>query len=137
MNPVPKTKDCLVLRTDFSDDAAWSALSAAIQEQVGEFRAQVTPLSDRTFNGATVEDVARLAAEAGHTFIFIADQVALTHPEHPVLVVDLTNMPGSTFRVIPSEAWSVENNLSLGNMDFDEFASAVDGDGVFRGFRET
>jgi hypothetical protein len=27
----------------------------------------------------------------------------------------------------------VENNLSLANMDFDEFADAVDADGVFRG----
>jgi hypothetical protein len=30
--------------------------------------------------------------------------------------------------------WSVENNLALSNMDFEEFATAVDGDGVFRGF---
>lgn len=31
-------------------------------------------------------------------------------------------------------AWSVENNLSLSNMDFFEFADAVDGHGVFNGF---
>jgi hypothetical protein len=30
---------------------------------------------------------------------------------------------------------SVENNLSIGNMDFDEFANAVDKDGIFRGFQ--
>jgi hypothetical protein len=29
----------------------------------------------------------------------------------------------------------VENNLSLFNMDFFEFADAVEADGVFRGFR--
>jgi hypothetical protein len=28
----------------------------------------------------------------------------------------------------------IENNLSLANMDFEEFAEAVDPDGVFRGF---
>jgi len=28
----------------------------------------------------------------------------------------------------------VENNLSLANMDFEEFADSVDADGVFRGF---
>ena len=44
--------------------------------------------------------------------------------------------PGRTFRVIPSEMWSVENNLSIANMDFAEFADAVDEDGVFRGFPE-
>jgi hypothetical protein len=32
--------------------------------------------------------------------------------------------------------WSVENNLSIANMGFDEFADAVYKDGVFRGFKE-
>jgi hypothetical protein len=45
--------------------------------------------------------------------------------------------PGRTFRVIPSEMWSVENNLSVANMDFYEFADNVDLDGVFRGFPES
>jgi hypothetical protein len=55
-------------------------------------------------------------------------------PEHPVLALDLYSDPGRTLRVIPSEMWGVENNLSLANMDFEEFADAVDKDGVFRGF---
>jgi hypothetical protein len=38
------------------------------------------------------------------------------------------------FRVIPSQMWSVENNLSIANMDFFEFADAVGDDGIFRGF---
>jgi hypothetical protein len=58
----------------------------------------------------------------------------MTDPEHPVLVVDLYSEPGRSFRVVPSEMWGVENNLSLANMDFEEFADAVDRDGVFRGF---
>jgi Domain of unknown function (DUF6924) len=32
--------------------------------------------------------------------------------------------------------WSVENNLSIANMDFEDFADATDDDGIFRGFRE-
>jgi len=51
-----------------------------------------------------------------------------------VLVVDLYDEPGRSFRVVPQEAWSVENNLSISNMDFEEFADSVDADGVFRGF---
>jgi hypothetical protein len=47
---------------------------------------------------------------------------------------DMYHDPGRTFRVIPSEMWGVENNLSLSNMDFFEFADAADEDGVFRGF---
>jgi hypothetical protein len=30
--------------------------------------------------------------------------------------------------------WGVENNLSLANMDFAEFADATDPDGIFCGF---
>jgi hypothetical protein len=30
--------------------------------------------------------------------------------------------------------WGVENNLSIANMDYSEFADEVDPDGVFRGF---
>ncbi|WP_376771528.1 DUF6924 domain-containing protein [Actinomadura alba] len=37
-------------------------------------------------------------------------------------------------RVIATEFWSIENNLSLSNMDFHEFADAVDEEGIFRGF---
>ena len=62
------------------------------------------------------------------------DHSTFADPEHPVLVVDLYSDPGRTFRVIPSQMWGVENNLSLANMDFEEFADAVDKDGVFRGF---
>jgi hypothetical protein len=31
--------------------------------------------------------------------------------------------------------WGVENNLSVANMDFHEFADNVEDDGVFRGFK--
>jgi hypothetical protein len=134
---IPQAKHSLLLRTDFSDDSAWASLCEAIQEPVGEFRAYVTPISDPAFDGASIEDVRRLASGAGHSFVFIADTVALTDPEHPVLVFDLAEEPGRTFRVIPSEAWGVENNLSIANMDFEEFAEAVDEDGVFRGFPQT
>jgi hypothetical protein len=70
------------------------------------------------------------------SFVFIVDQAAVSHPDHPILVVDLSTEPGRSFRVIPTEVWSVENNLSIANMDFDEFADQVDQDGVFRGFRK-
>ena len=56
-------------------------------------------------------------------------------PQRTLLVVDRLHERGRWFRVTLEEAWAVENNLSLFNMDFFEFASAVDDDGVFRGFR--
>jgi hypothetical protein len=35
---------------------------------------------------------------------------------------------------VPSRACDIENNLSLANMAFHDFADSVDPDGVFRGF---
>lgn len=127
-----------MLRTDFSDDSAWESICAAIREPVGEFRAYVECLSDPEYDGLTVEQLTTLVPTGSdHTFVFIVDQMALTHPDHPILVVDLYDEPGRTFRVIPSEMWGVENNLSLANMDFSEFADNVDEDGIFRGFPES
>jgi hypothetical protein len=51
-----------------------------------------------------------------------------------VLIVEMNEEPGRSFRMVPREAWSVENNLSIANMDFSDFAYNVDKDGVFRGF---
>ena len=50
------------------------------------------------------------------------------------MVVDLCEESGPSFRVTPAEAWGVENNLRLGNMEFLDFAECVDEDGIFRGF---
>jgi hypothetical protein len=134
---IADAENALLLRTDFSDEAAWRALCASIQAPVGEFRAHVSCVSDRALDGATVEQIVPLAMDAGHSFAFVADRAALTDPERAVLVVDLHEEPGRTFRMIPSEAWGIENNLSIANMGFEEFADAVDRDGVFRGFPNT
>ena len=136
---IPTTENTLVLRTDFSDEAAWESLCAAIQEPDEEFgfTANVDFISDPEYDGLTVEKLPSLFQEdPPQSFAFIIDHISLTHPDHPILVVDLQNEPCRTFRVIPKEMWNVENNLSIANMDFDEFADAVDPEGVFRGFQK-
>jgi hypothetical protein len=136
MKKLPKTDNSLLLRTDFSDDAAWTALCEAVQEPSKEgFKAFVDCVSDPVFDGLTVEQLVALAPKGDdRTFAILPDRIALTNPERPVLVVDLYEEPGRTFRVIPREMWGVENNLSISNMDFCEFADNVDPDGTFRGF---
>lgn len=137
MKHIPDTKNSLVLRTDFSDAAGWNFIYAAIREPVGEFQAYVDFVSDPEYDGLTTEQVLSLIPKGfKNSFMFIVDQTSLSHGEHPIIVVDLYDQVGRTFRVIPSEMWSIENNLSLANMDFAEFADSVDQDGIFRGFRE-
>jgi hypothetical protein len=136
---LPKSDNSLLLRTDFSDDAAWTALCESVQEPNEEgFQARLDCISDPDYDGLTVEQLVALAPKGGdHTFAFVVDHIALTNPERSVLVVDLYDEPGRTFRVIPREMWGVENNLSIANMDYYEFADNVDPDGVFRGFPQT
>jgi hypothetical protein len=128
-----------MLRTDFSNDAAWTTLCEAVQVPSEEgYLPQLDCISDATYDGLTVRQLVALAPKGGDLlFAFIADRVTLSNPEQPILVVDLYDEPGRTFRVIPCEMWGVENNLSIANMDYYEFADNVDPDGIFRGFPQS
>lgn len=135
MKALPRTKNALVLRTDFSNDVVWGAVCSEISEPVGEFRAYVDCVSDANYAGLNAGRVVELASkDKNRTFLFVVDEVTITAREHPILVVDLYDEPGRSFRVVPRELWGVENNLSIANMDFEEFANSTDYDGVFRGF---
>ena len=138
LKKIPITQNSPVLRTDFSNETAWESICLGIREPVRGFSAYVDFISDPDFNGLTIEQLPACVPEDlqdfVRTFMFIVDHIALTHPDHPILVVDLYDEPGRAFRVIPSAMWGVENNLSIANIDFDDFANAVDQDGIFRGF---
>jgi Domain of unknown function (DUF6924) len=139
LKKLPITPNPPVLRTDFSNPSAWGSVCALIREPSPEFgfQAHVDFVDDAQFEGVTASRALELIPEGrDYTLMFIVDGIALSHPEHPIVVVDLFEKPGSSFRVIPSEMWAVENNLSLANMDFDDFANSVGHDGIFRGFPE-
>jgi hypothetical protein len=137
MKQLPKTEHALVLRTDFSNQAAWEAICAAIRAPVGELRAFVDFLDDAEYAGATKDQLLGLVPEGyDHTFLIVVDRTAISHPDHPLLLVNLWERSGQEFRAIPAEIQGIENNLSIANMDFEDFADAVDETGVFRGFPE-
>ncbi|WP_235010203.1 hypothetical protein [Mycobacterium sp. 3519A] len=125
----------LLIRTDFTDDNAWRAVckAACAPDPEHGFRAFLTCIDDPELDGATVESLIPLV----RNYFFVVDNHTITDPEHPILAVagdpDDDLDPGTSFRVIPSAMWSPENNLSLGNMLFEDFVDAA-GDGVFRGF---
>ena len=137
MRQVPQTENPLVLRTDFSNQSAWDAICAEIQRPVGifRFRANVEFVDDIEYAGLTKDELLELVPKNyNHNFIAIVDRTAISHPEHPLLIVDLFEGSGNEFRAIPSQIQGIENNLSIANMDFEEFAEATDQDGIFRGF---
>jgi hypothetical protein len=127
--------DCsLLVRTDFADDAAWEALVADATRPYGPdgFSAYFSAVSDRALDGKSAEDLARLDGDA--RVAFAADRSSMVGDERTLLVIGRGEDAGRWFRVVLPEGWGVENNLRLANMDFAEFADAVDDDGVFRGF---
>jgi len=147
-----------VIRTDFSNDHKWAAvrkLIAAPQILVGmEFYANVKYVSDKKYSDVACNDLVHsLPGDYPGFLCFLVDATTLSDAEHTILVVGFT--PNSlnaedyqrtpqqtpvadikTFRALPSEIPSIENNLSVANMDFEDFTRALDDDGVFRGFPE-
>ncbi|WP_433341645.1 DUF6924 domain-containing protein [Micromonospora sp. CA-111912] len=135
MLTLPDTPCALVLRTDFSDERVWDAVRAAsIVPSVDGFGASLSFVSDPAFADLAPEQVAALPKTAYRSFLFLVDNVTVTDPETPLVALDLLHEPGRWFRVVPAKMWSVENSLSIANMDFFEFAESADPDGVFRGF---
>ena len=137
MKQIPAKDSALIIRTDFSDQGAWENLIATLREPDEPFVFNMEFIDDREYQGAAVEQLmAALPGDYPYSFMVVADSVSISQPDHPMLIVDLLEERGRGFRAIPSQVPSIENNLSIANMGFEEFAGAVDESGVFRGFPE-
>jgi len=142
----PRTAHPAVVRTDFDNESAWNAVCSLIRAPVQDhgytlstFYAYVDFVELTEYRSFSTAEL--LVAfppfpdEYEHSFFLVVDRDALSNPEFPVLVVDLHETRGRTFRTVPTQVQAIQNNLSLANLDFGDFAKAVDQDGVFRGFR--
>ena len=140
---IPQSHIALVVRTAFENQKAWKTICKQIRAPVpapvfapGEFfYANVQFLDDESFRGLSTEELLACVPDGyKHSFVFVVDSAAINHPELAILVVDLSRAQHRSFRALPATVQSIENNLSIANMRFFEFADAVDEDGVFRGF---
>jgi hypothetical protein len=148
MPTLPERNCSLLVRTDFTSDDTWQQVTdEATRENDDGFRAYAEPVSDPAFDRASWETVKAAVPGNSHgaSVLFIADSVSLSSPDHPILVVDLSDtflsvaefpeIAGrSPFRCIPSELWSVDNNLNIANMSWEDFAGVAGEDGTFCGF---
>ncbi|MER5185384.1 hypothetical protein ABT009_45165 [Streptomyces sp. NPDC002896] len=136
--PQPADLTSLVLRTDFSDDAAWDAVRAAIDG--ADVHPNATYVSDPRFTEVSIQVLVDEDAAAEEddkiTYAFLADTTTMTEPSRPLLVVDLYDEPGRTFRVPVRWFSEISANLSIANLDFADFADTADGSGTFRGFSD-
>jgi hypothetical protein len=137
MNDMSANDATPVIRTDFTDEATWKQIQrgVAATNTMG-FSANVRFINEKQYSGLTGQEILqRVPGLNEYGCIFVADATAMSAVEHHLLVLDPADPQGKTFRVIPSEAWGVENNLAIANMDYSEFVDAADPDGVFRGFK--
>ncbi|MBL7496131.1 hypothetical protein I6A84_01175 [Frankia sp. CNm7] len=135
MSDLPELYGSLLVRTDFSDDAAWEAVCAAsVMPSPEGFDAHLFFVNDPELADLTVDQVVALPGAQQYGVLFIVDHMTISDPENPVVAVEPRSGAGRHFRVIPAAMWSVENNLSIGNLQFSVFADSADPDGVFRGF---
>jgi hypothetical protein len=146
----PKDEAEWVIRTDFSDEGRWAAICDMIAAEQRDFEFVKYVSEIRRKDQAIVDLVRSLPDSYPGMFCFVVDRQCIENPEHPILVVGFYPSDGesfdrlprntpekdiATFRALPSQIWAIQANLSLANMDFEEFAGAIDADGVFRGSR--
>jgi hypothetical protein len=141
--------DALVIRTDYTSEQAWQAVTAALTEESEVEDPTFHIVDDPAWAGASVGDL--LAAVPDDVpVLFIADGVAMSAADHPLLAVTTKTRNdvedeadyeapiefGREFRTVPSEVAVIHANLEITNMDFEEFAAAAhrDPEGVFQGF---
>ncbi|MEU0543038.1 hypothetical protein ABZ319_24510 [Nocardia sp. NPDC005978] len=133
--------ESVLVRTWFGDDNAWKRLVEQVRTpSVEDFVATVMCVDDKAFQDLSPDALTALQPDEP-LVSFLADEVTLTHPEFPVLAVyvgadEYDEEEGTDtrpFRVVPGALWSVENNINLGNMGWDEISEAADEDRIYRG----
>src|SRR4051794_38237125 len=137
---LPSSTATLLVRTGFQDEQAWrEVVAAATVSTEYTLPAVLLPVDDPQFVGCTDEQLLAAAAEndlAGSAVLFVADTETMASPDNAVLVLIMDSPPGvrESFRCVPGELSAVENDLNIGNLDWDDFAeSAVEQGGIYHG----
>jgi hypothetical protein len=146
LTALPAANVALVIRTDFTDDERWRWLQEELSKPAfldgtdEELYYSFSFVDDRQFDGVTadqiVDDHGHREDETsfdGPTYLYLADARTMTHPEHPLLAVNLYLIAGETFRLVPDAMPVVDANLGIANMSFSDYMHSS-GDGIHRGF---
>ncbi|MET8411528.1 hypothetical protein ABZV34_26095 [Streptomyces sp. NPDC005195] len=135
--------DALVVRTDYHDDVAWRAVTAALAKPwddggEGQYAAGLHVVDDPAWAEAGVDDVvAAVRADENLSVVFLADGTTMRAAHHALLAVTtltreeceddedhrrLTEF-GRSFRTVPAGIRDIHANLSIGNLGFEEYAA--------------
>ncbi|MFF2147803.1 DUF6924 domain-containing protein [Kitasatospora sp. NPDC058190] len=147
----------LIIRTDYEDEAGWRAVVAEVSQPWGtngEYQADVHLVDDPVWAGATPDAVlTAVRRDEEVSVVFVADGATMQSPHHALLALNLfhededldpmyyreliDSPPAREFRTTPAAVHDVHANLSIANMDFEEFAEAAlaDPDGILQPVR--
>ena len=133
---IPESENFVLIRTAFSHELRWTELLKIAKNQPEPFTAWFAVLEDLSLNGSTVEQIVNdLPENYRQCALFIADERALLEDGFPCLVVGPLGEGLRPFRALARELPAIDANLSIGNMDYEEFEEATEADGIFRGFK--
>jgi hypothetical protein len=136
MPSLPESEIYLLVRIYFGDDAAWDALREEIEGGSEEgFFANVEYVDDRQFEGSSVKALEAVHPHRadGWDVMYVADERAIKEPAHPLLLVRVGSSEDLPFRCRADLLYEVDANLSLANLDWDDFRDQVDESGVYGG----
>lgn len=144
----------LIIRTNYDDEAAWHAVVADLMQPWGEndeFEARAHLVDDPVWAEAVPDEIlAAVSRDENLSVVFVADHVTVQSAQHALLALnmwgeeedldpmyyqELIDSPSPReFRTAPAAVHAVHANLSLANVDFEEFAAAAstDPEGVLR-----
>ncbi|MFI6586063.1 DUF6924 domain-containing protein [Embleya sp. NPDC050493] len=138
----------VVIRTDYTDDAAWAEVTAELAEPWGpddDLPAIVLLVDDPAWADAEPDDVLAAARRGSHpSVVFVADRHTMWCDDHPLLALDpwydeedpdpIDIASPRAFRILPAATHRVKANLAQANLFFAEFAESAhaDPDGVLR-----
>ncbi|MEU3272484.1 hypothetical protein ABZ639_16705 [Saccharomonospora sp. NPDC006951] len=124
---LPETDHSPLLRTDFTDDDAWSALLTEVGDD------WLTVMPDPAHEGLPVPELISLVPEGRrYPVLAVADNVTFSSADRTLLLVDVDEEPGRSFRAVPEAFRSAIGNLAIENLSFDDYLGMLDDSGVYR-----
>jgi hypothetical protein len=125
--PLPESDFSPLLRTDFTDDEAWQALL----EEIGSD--WLTVAADPSHQGLSVSELVALVPDGSrYPVLAVADAVTFSAAERSLLLIDVYEEPGRTFRAVPDAFRSAIGNLAIQNQGFEDYLGSLDDAGVYR-----
>jgi hypothetical protein len=130
---LPQSAHPLVIRTSFESRRGWERIRQVVDSPL--HRGHLEYVNQGGYRDLTTADLLSLVPRGySHPFLMVIDHETMSHPESPILVLDLREKKGQTFRVLPEGVHTVESNLAIASVEFEHFVRAADSDGIYRAF---